>query len=719
MRAHLRQIAADLRGSYWFIPTILTLTATILSLVTWWIDTRYQFTMLNQLAYFSEAKPEGARSILSTIAGSMISVAGTVFAVTFAAVVYASGSYGPRLLTNFMTDRGNQVSLGVFIATYVFALLTLRTIRLPSETGVSQASPGFVPELSLLTALALALLSVAVLVYFLHHVPNSIRINNVVAEIGQTVLRQVKERYPNGWTDEAIDSAEAEIGEPVLAIETGYLKVIDYGTLGEVTRTTDCAVRLALRTGDFVHPGVALAWVDGGLTDDVRRRVLSAFATGTSRTTTQDIEFSVDELVEIALRALSPGINDPFTAITCLHWITAGLASLGGRDLARDGGRAALRGGAGLWLGGRVRPFREAVGRGGEHGRGVQRPRRHRLCAGHGGRRPVLRRAGPPPRAVPRHRRHDGPGAIVAGGAGARPAGDRLGRRPDAFRGRCGMSDWRLDGFDLDRFVTDTLAEDIGTGDVTRQSVIPADARFAGVLAAREAIVVAGLPVALALFRRLDPGAVLTARVEDGAAVAAGAVLAKLDMNARALLAAERSALNTLCHMSGVATLTRRYVDAIAGTGARLLDTRKTLPGLRRLEKHAARLGGAVNHRMGLWDAAMIKDNHVSVAGDVGTAVARAVAAGVHPIIVEVDRLDQIEPAIAAGATRLLLDNMGADVLRQAVALVAGRVPTEASGGVRLDTVRALAETGVDYLSVGRLTQSAPAVDIGLDVAAH
>lgn len=279
------------------------------------------------------------------------------------------------------------------------------------------------------------------------------------------------------------------------------------------------------------------------------------------------------------------------------------------------------------------------------------------------------------------------------------------------------MIDWRLDGFDLDQFVTDTLAEDIGPGDVTGDSVIPADARFAGVLAAREELVVAGLPVALALFRRLDPTGGVTAVVAEGDGVAAGAVLAHLDLNARALLAAERSALNALCHMSGVATLTRRYVDAIAGTGARLLDTRKTVPGLRRLDKHAARMGGAVNHRMGLWDAAMIKDNHVAVAGDVATAVARAVAAGVDPIIVEVDRLDQIDPAIGAGATRLLLDNMGADILRQAVALVAGRVPTEASGGVTLETIRGLAETGVDFISVGRLTQSAPAVDIGLDVA--
>jgi nicotinate-nucleotide pyrophosphorylase (carboxylating) len=184
---------------------------------------------------------------------------------------------------------------------------------------------------------------------------------------------------------------------------------------------------------------------------------------------------------------------------------------------------------------------------------------------------------------------------------------------------------------------------------------------------------------------------------------------------ARAMLTAERSALNIVQHLSGIATMTRAYVDAIAGTGCTLLDPRKTIPGLRVLEKYATRMGGATNHRMGLWDAAMIKDNHVAVAGDVAEAVRRAKAAGVERIILEVDRLDQIEPGLAAGATHLLLDNMDVSVLRQAVALVAGRVPTEASGGVTLQTIRAKAETGVTYISVGRLTQSAPAVDIGLD----
>lgn len=274
-----------------------------------------------------------------------------------------------------------------------------------------------------------------------------------------------------------------------------------------------------------------------------------------------------------------------------------------------------------------------------------------------------------------------------------------------------------LPGFDLDNFIRATLAEDLGpTGrDVTSESVIPADKCFAGMMDSRDAIRVAGLPVAAAFFRHLDPEIEIELLVQDGDAVAVGADLMRIRGKARAMLMAERSALNTVQHLSGIATLTRTYVDAIVGTGCTLLDTRKTIPGLRMLEKYATRMGGATNHRMGLWDAAMIKDNHVAVAGGVAEAVARARDAGIERIILEVDRIGQIEPGLAAGATHLLLDNMDAATLRKAVMLVAGRVPTEASGGVTLETIRAKAETGVSYISVGRLTQSAPAADIGLD----
>jgi nicotinate-nucleotide pyrophosphorylase (carboxylating) len=273
------------------------------------------------------------------------------------------------------------------------------------------------------------------------------------------------------------------------------------------------------------------------------------------------------------------------------------------------------------------------------------------------------------------------------------------------------------DQFDLADFVHRVLAEDVGSGgDVTSAATIAEDARFMAEMNCRQPIVVAGLQVAEAFFRALDADVRIETLVRDGEAVEAGTVLMRLQGNARAMLTAERSALNTLQHLSGIATMTRQYVNAIAGTGGTLLDTRKTIPGLRALEKYAARMGGAQNHRMRLDDGLLIKDNHVGVAGGVAEAVRAAKAANTGlQVQVEVDSIDQIEPALTAGAERLLLDNMPPPMLREAVALVAGRVPLEASGGVNLDTIRAIAETGVNYISVGRITQSAPAVDIGLD----
>jgi nicotinate-nucleotide pyrophosphorylase (carboxylating) len=275
------------------------------------------------------------------------------------------------------------------------------------------------------------------------------------------------------------------------------------------------------------------------------------------------------------------------------------------------------------------------------------------------------------------------------------------------------------DNFDRQEFVRRVLAEDLGTGgDVTSKATIAADARFTAAMNCRQAIVVAGLDLAADFFRALDGVVEIELLVKDGDRVEHGTMLMRLAGSARAMLAAERAALNTLQHLSGIATLTRRYVDAIAGTGAVLLDTRKTVPGLRVLDKYAARMGGAENHRMRLDDGVLIKDNHVAVCGGVAEAVRRAKAANTGlQVQVEVDRIDQIEPALDAGADRLLLDNMDPAMLREAVALVGGRVPLEASGGVTLETIRFLAETGVDFISVGRITQSAPAVDIGLDYA--
>ena len=274
-----------------------------------------------------------------------------------------------------------------------------------------------------------------------------------------------------------------------------------------------------------------------------------------------------------------------------------------------------------------------------------------------------------------------------------------------------------LEDFDADDFVRRVLAEDLGRGgDVTSNATIAEDARFSAAMNARQKIVVAGIDIAAAFFRQLDKQVEIELIAKDGERVTHGTTLMRISGSARAMLAVERSALNTLQHLCGIATLTRQYADAIEGTGTVLLDTRKTIPGLRVLDKYAARMGGAQNHRMRLDDGVLIKDNHVAVCGGVAEAVQRAKAANTGlQVQVEVDRIDQIEPALAVGADRLLLDNMDPAQLREAVSLVAKRVPLEASGGVTLETIRFLAETGVDFISVGRITQSAPAVDIGLD----
>lgn len=274
----------------------------------------------------------------------------------------------------------------------------------------------------------------------------------------------------------------------------------------------------------------------------------------------------------------------------------------------------------------------------------------------------------------------------------------------------------RLDPADIKAAVDAALAEDLGQGDITTKAVIPGDTRLKLIMATRQDIVVAGLPVALEVFKRLAPDADIKVETEDGVRVTAGTVIARLEGPAAALLSAERTALNFMQTLSGIATLARAYVDAVEGTKAVVLDTRKTLPGLRALSKYATAVGGATNHRMRLDDGVLIKDNHIAVAGSAGVAARRAKEAGLKDIEVECDTLDQVTEALEAGADSLLLDNMAPDMLRQAVEICAGRVKLEASGGVTLTTIRAIAETGVDFISVGAITQSAAAVDIGLDL---
>lgn len=275
------------------------------------------------------------------------------------------------------------------------------------------------------------------------------------------------------------------------------------------------------------------------------------------------------------------------------------------------------------------------------------------------------------------------------------------------------------------RVVRTALEEDLAWGDATTDALVPPELRCTGVLLAKASGVIAGLPVAAAVFHEIEPAISFQAIVHDGATVRPGEILARLEGPTAALLRAERVALNFLQRLSGIATLTRRYVEAVQGTSARIVDTRKTTPGLRVLEKYAVRAGGGHNHRFCLADGVLIKDNHIAALAAAGASlreiVARARQNTSHSlrVQVEVTRLEQIEEALAGGADALLLDNMPPSMLQEAVRLVAGRALTEASGGITLETVRAVAEAGVDLISVGALTHSAPALDISLELEYH
>ncbi|MDX6479789.1 MAG: hypothetical protein QOG85_299 [Gaiellaceae bacterium] len=271
---------------------------------------------------------------------------------------------------------------------------------------------------------------------------------------------------------------------------------------------------------------------------------------------------------------------------------------------------------------------------------------------------------------------------------------------------------------DIDRVIGAALAEDIGSGDATTLALVPTDARCRAELLLKEPGVVCGIPVAAAVFRAVDPAVTVEAMLEDGTAVSdVPAVLAVIEGPARAVLSGERVALNLVGRLCGIASLTRRYAELTEGTPARILDTRKTTPGLRALEKYAVRCGGGTNHRAGLYDGILIKENHIRVAGGISQALA-ALNGNAHglPVEIEAETIEQVREAVEAGAPRILLDNMSPEQVREAVHEVAGRAELEASGGVSLATVRAFAETGVDFISVGALTHSARSLDVSLEV---
>lgn len=340
MISTLRSWWVSVNASYWFYPAIFSALAAILAFITVYIDRVWAAEYLSQVSWLSPARPDGARNTLTVIAGSMIGVASTVFSITIAAVAYASGNYGPRLLTNFMEDRGNQLSLGTFIATFVYAVMVMRVVRSEGERAttvadaVSTVAPGFVPQLSLFVATIMVAVAVAVLVYFLNHIPSSIRINTVLEGIGERLIRDLKRRFPDN--DDGSEHALRPSGWPIVARESGYVQIIDFSTLDDVAKEYQGTIILKVRTGDFVHPDMVFAEFAGNDGEEnCIEAIRDCFSMGGRRTPTQDLEFLIDELVEIALRALSPGINDPFTAITAMHWLGAATGELARRDLTR------------------------------------------------------------------------------------------------------------------------------------------------------------------------------------------------------------------------------------------------------------------------------------------------------------------------------------------------------------------------------------------------
>ncbi len=340
MRARLIKLMFDLRASYWFVPSIMALMAILLGAVMISLDASATAPLLDRLGWYQKAKPDGAREMLSTIAGSMITVAGVVFSITIVAIAYASSQYGPRILTNFMSDRGNQLTLGTFIATFVYCLVVLRTVR----GGEAE----FVPQFAVLIGLLLALASIAVLIFFIHHIPRSIHINTVAAEIGKQLLHFIDERFPAlGEDPPKGDRAPGreQIGEQALArgrgvaripsTDTGYIEAVDDATLMHKASGRDLILQLHHQPGDFVFGGQLLvsAWPQESVDEETRDALRSSYSIGNKRTPAQDFFFLVDELVEIAARALSTGVNDPYTAVTCLDWLTAAAAKLGGRPI--------------------------------------------------------------------------------------------------------------------------------------------------------------------------------------------------------------------------------------------------------------------------------------------------------------------------------------------------------------------------------------------------
>lgn len=337
LKVRLLEFVEDVRASYWFVPALLALLGFGAGLALVYLDALVGTAWLGRFEWLYGSRPEGARALLSTVAGSTITVAGVVFSITLAAVTYASGQYGPRLLSNFMRDRGNQTTLGVFIGTFLYCLVVLRTIRSAEEASADTAGAlreAFVPHIAMFGALALAVASIGVLIYFVHHVTDAIHINNVIARIGRGLLDDIAERS-EGQDGDRSDQGESGDGDgepkaagvPVPALKTGYVEALDEEALLTFATERRATVTVLAMPGDFIHRGrpalLVRAEDNSGL-----EGAAELFSVGRKRTAQQDLRFPIDELVEIAARALSPGVNDPFTATACIDWLGAALTDL-------------------------------------------------------------------------------------------------------------------------------------------------------------------------------------------------------------------------------------------------------------------------------------------------------------------------------------------------------------------------------------------------------
>ena len=338
MPAALAKLWNDVLASYWFIPGLMAIAALVLALVLTEIDEAVGSQWFADINWLFAYRSDGARALLATIAGSMITVAGVTFSVTISAVAYTTSQFGPRLLTNFMQDRSNQVTLGTFIATFIYCLLVLRTVRSTNDC----ADCAFVPQLAMVGALLLALASVAVLIYFIHHVPASIHISNVAAKIAVELNQQIVRLCPEPYTANAEVAGQVEViddelqlkqryqsATAVSAEQTGYLQHLNGSGLFELAKAHELQLFVVVRPGQFVlkRRPLLYVWPPISLTQAVAEKIHGCFAYGNQRTQAQDMMFLVQELVEIAARALSPGINDPFTAINCMNWLGSGLAN--------------------------------------------------------------------------------------------------------------------------------------------------------------------------------------------------------------------------------------------------------------------------------------------------------------------------------------------------------------------------------------------------------